>query len=153
MSLLCLLSTVVGGVLCVVLLWREGFCPLVLMSLGGYPEGLLSPQPQAFTCIIIVLVQGWRKHSNSVNCVWIAFLKQKCLTDLIMALWLARWHVDKISGPTTGNEIAGSVTSLFMLQLLHSGMSKGQISNKGAAAREIAEPTTQLKRWSRICTW
>lgn len=71
-----------------------------------------------------------------------------------MDLWLARWHVDKVSRPTTGNAIAGSVTNLlFVLQLLHSEVSRGQISNKGTAARAVAEPTTRQKRQSRKQMW
>lgn len=56
-----------------------------------------------------------------------------------------------ILGPTTGNEISGSVTNLlFVLQLLHLDVSRGQISNKGTAARAIAEPTTREKRQSEM---
>lgn len=149
---LCFLLVVVGPLFgSVVVKGGVGLCPPVLMSLGGYPEVPLSLQPQACTGIIDSAGTGLKKHSNSpVNCIWISFLKQKSLTDLTMDLWLARWHVDKVSGPTTGNEIAESVTNLlFVLQLLHSDVSRGQISNKGTAAGAIAEPTTQQKRLGR----
>lgn len=81
-------------------------------------------------------------------------LKQRSVTDLTTDLWLARWHVDRISGPTTESETAGSVTApLFVKQLLHPEVSGGQISNKGSAERAISEPTTLQKRRRQEQMW
>lgn len=56
-----------------------------------------------------------------------------------------------ISGPTTGNDIVGSVTNLlFALKLLHLDVPRERISNKGTAARAIAEPATRRKRQSEM---
>lgn len=144
--LLCLFSVVEEG---------EG-APLTCADvLRRPPEVLLSPQPQARTRIIIDSAGSCHRTrgktfqfscQRSLN----FFSITEPLTDLTMDLWLARWHVDMISRPTTGNEIAGSVTNLaFVLQLLHLDVSRGQISNKGTAARAIAEPTTRQKRQSQ----
>ena len=146
-----LLSAVVGSALFSAAEGAEGTPLTWALSLGGHPEAPPSLQPQA--CSHIIIDRAGRchrpgKHPNSlVNRVWISFLKQKSLTDLTMDLWLARWHVDKIWGPTTGNEIARSVTNpLSVLQLLHLDVSRGQISNKETAVRATAEPTIRQKR-------